>query len=637
MPEINDAGTIGGLEIANRAVFPAILMNYASDRGEVTERLIEHYRQLARGGYGLIISECTFPQFKGGIATRGLALYDDRFIPGLKRLANAVKQHGSLLGVQIFFDGAGRVFASDETVSIGPSNLSPWNGPFMRPMTEDDISVMVDDFATASGRAVACGADLIELHMGHAHLLGRFLSPYWNRREDQFGGDFQGRMRFPLLVLEAVRRAVGNRTPITARLCLSEMLEGGIDLPLAIEIGRALKAAGIDAIHTSAGTGTTPKGLASIFPTCFSEEAPFSSWARQFRKETGLTTIFAGKVSLPETAARLLEDGTADFVSIGRGGLADPAWPNKAIAGISPRPCIGCNQGCTDSLITRKEIICTVNPQLGFDREFASVAKLPDKPRIAVVGGGVAGINCAIGLADRGAQVVLFEENNRLGGNYHYSAIVPGKEQYARYTDYLIRSLNESSVEVRTGTRLAPEDPALDDFRTVFWAGGARTREWNGGTLACEVIRGEDCFEAPALQGASKSIAVIGAGQIGCDAALWLSGMGHKIALIDSNAEPLLSFAARRYDYEKTLEKYNVMMRFGLTATASPDANLALHQTDGKPVDMISPDIVVAATGRTPRIMDLFTDSTIRIGDAARPGTALDAIRQGVFHAAFYG
>jgi len=124
---------IGHLQVRNRTVFPPMLLNYATDRGEVSERLIEFYRRRAAGGFGLMITECCFVRYKGGISTRGLALYDDRFLPGLARLASAVQAEGSRLGVQIFFDGAGRTFASDETVSIGPSDLTPWNGPYMQP------------------------------------------------------------------------------------------------------------------------------------------------------------------------------------------------------------------------------------------------------------------------------------------------------------------------------------------------------------------------------------------------------------------------------------------------------------------------------------------------------------------------
>jgi len=128
---------IGHLQVRNRTVFPPMLLNYATDRGEVSERLIEFYRRRAAGGFGLMITECCFVRYKGGISTRGLALYDDRFLPGLARLASAVQAEGSRLGVQIFFDGAGRTFASDETVSIGPSDLTPWNGPYMQPMTQE--------------------------------------------------------------------------------------------------------------------------------------------------------------------------------------------------------------------------------------------------------------------------------------------------------------------------------------------------------------------------------------------------------------------------------------------------------------------------------------------------------------------
>ncbi|WP_144295328.1 FAD-dependent oxidoreductase [Rhodoligotrophos appendicifer] len=628
---IHEPGRIGSLTVPRRSVFPAMLMNYCSDRGEVTERLIGFYRRLARGGFGLIVTECIFPQFKGGIATRGLALYDDRFIPGFRRLAAAVHEEGALLGAQIFFDGAGRTFASEETVSIGPSDLTPWNGPFMRPMRHDDLEIMTADFAAASRRAIACGADLIELHMGHGHLLGRFASPYWNRREDEFGGLTDARMRFPLMVLAAVRDAVGDQVPITARFCLSEQIEGGIELPEAIAIGKILKRAGLDAIHTSVGTGTSPKGLASIFPTSFAAEAPFARWAAEFKRDVGITTIFAGKVTSHGTAERLLAEGAADFISVGRAALADPDWPSRTPD--QTVPCIGCNQGCTDSLISRKEIVCTVNPSLGFEAEFASVVAAKGQPRYGVIGAGPAGITCALALSDRGASVTLYDTAEEIGGLYRYCEKIPGKEQYGRYMTWLQERVQSSSIVLKLGPDAISAEEDAAGFDQLFWAGGSVPKQWPSEDLSIPVIDGWEFLDAPELLQGPRHVVVVGAGQIGCDAAIWLANIGHSVILCDRDDDPLGAFRARRFDYERALLGRMVTLHPSTEVVAKGGDTILLK--DCHEVSEQSTDIIITAVGRLSRTRPVFATQAIAIGDAARVGTALEAIRQGTFHGAF--
>ncbi|OFW44655.1 MAG: hypothetical protein A3J29_19305 [Acidobacteria bacterium RIFCSPLOWO2_12_FULL_67_14b] len=635
MATLATPGKIGSLTLPGRCVFAPILMQFATDRGEVTQRLVEFYRRLAGGGFALIVSECTFPQYKGGIATRGLALYDDRFVPGVARLAAAVHAEGARLAVQVFFDGAGRVFASDETVSIGPSDLAPFNGPSMRPMTDADIERMVADFASASRRAVDAGADLIELHMGHGHLLGRFVSPFWNRRDDAFGGSTDRRMRFPLMVVAAVREAVGGRAPITARLSMSERLDGGIEVPEAIEIGKRLKAAGIDGVHTTVGTGTTRLGLASIFPTSFAAEAPFASLASEFRQKTDLTTIFAGKVSLPETAERLLSENAADFISIGRAALADPDWPRHATRRTRYVPCIGCNQGCVDALLTRKEITCTVNPRVGFEGDFTTVRPFSHKPRFAVIGGGVAGIVAALGLAERQASVTLHEAAERLGGQYGCCERVPGKEQYGLYLAHLLERLSEADIDVRLGAAATAAD--VDGCEAVFWAGGAVPRPWDQGRLTVPVLSGWQCFDAPELQRGPQRVLVIGAGQVGLDAALWLAKQGHRVIVCDQQEDPLAGMSSRRHDYETAFAKASIALQCSALASGGVGGRVQLRQDPGGIESDVEVDAVVAAVGRMPRSRPSYLRNALAVGDANRVGTALDAIRQATFHAAFAG
>jgi 2,4-dienoyl-CoA reductase-like NADH-dependent reductase (Old Yellow Enzyme family) len=616
-----------------------MLLNFATDRGEVTERLTGFYQRCAAGGYGLVVTECTFVRFKGGISTRGIALYDDRFLPGVARLASAVHTEGSRLGVQIFFDGAGRTFASDETVSIGPSDLTPWGGPFMSPMTAEDILGMAEDFARAARLARQAGADLVELHMGHAHLLGRFLSPYFNRRDDEFGGSRDRRLHFPLLVVKRVLEETGGTLPVTARLSLTEQIPGGIDLEEAIGIVGALKSAGVSAVHTSAGTGTTPKGLASIFPTSFSPQAPFAELAKRMRRETGMQTIFAGKVVTPGEAQRLLDEGVADLISVGRAGLADPDWPNKATgSGQEPlTPCISCNQGCVDQLVSRKEITCTVNPLVGFEVETRSISKLSRRDRYLIVGGGVAGLSCAAALARRGASVTLYESGPELGGQYRWIRSVPGKEQFGLYLDYLVQLLAELEVEVRTGATLREdgmEAGAGSPPAATFWAGGAVPKPWQSGTLAVPIVDGWQAFESLANLNDAQ-VVVVGAGQVGSDVAMWLASRGNRVTVVDKLEDPLALMNSRQYDYRRTFEDMGISLATNSLAEGGEGSELHVRNLGNSEESLVHADTVVNATGRISRARPEFLSQAIAIGDGLRVGNALDAIRQGTFHGAW--
>jgi 2,4-dienoyl-CoA reductase-like NADH-dependent reductase (Old Yellow Enzyme family)/thioredoxin reductase len=608
-------------------------MNLASDRGEVTGRLIDHYRSLSAGGYGLVISECTFVQYKGGVSTRGLALHDDHLRPGLSLLARAVHQEGGKLGVQLFFDGAGRTFASDESKSIGPSDLSQWGGPQMRPMTEGDMERMTADFAAAATRAFEEGVDLIELHMAHGHLLGRFLSPHFNRRHDKFGGTTTGRLAFPLEVVAATRRAVGDQIPVTARLSLSEAIDGGLTLDEAITIGTRLKAAGIAAIHTSVGTGTTPEGQECIWPSSFSPEAPFAELAHQFKASTGLTTIFAGKVSSGESADELLRRGVADFISVGRAGLADPLWVGKYRRKLAPVPCIGCNQGCVDSQLARKEVSCTVNPMLGFEGLAAGARVLSTKPSVVVIGAGIAGLVSATGLARRGARVALFEASGQVGGQYRWASAAPGKQQYSRYLKYLERQAKELKVEMHVDAKTDEIQAAAHSAAHVVWAGGASPRRWEG-RISLPVFNGWECFASQLLSGSEKhELVILGAGQVGCDAALWCGQLGHRVILVDRAPDPIATLGARTNAYREALMQLKVTICTQTEVIPQDDGTVVLRSFAGTQDQVVQPAAVVAAIGRTPRPKPTYlTGRAFTVGDAVRPGTAADAVRQATFH-----
>lgn len=630
---LSSPGRLGGLRLGNRTVFPPVLTNFTSDRGEVSERVLDFYRRRAAGGYGLILSEACYVLPQGGVTTRGLALHDERFLPGLRRLADAIHLEGSHLGIQLFVDGAGFNYAPKESVTIGPSDLSRWDGPPMHPLTRGQIRSLVLDFALAASLAVRGGADLIELHMAHGHLLGRFLSPHFNRRDDEYGGTVSNRARFPMEVLRQARAAVGAAVPITCRLSLSERIPGGIEMPEAIAIVKELSAAGLDGVHVSIGAGTD-EGRANIFPTSFSPEAPFASSAASLRRATGSPVIFAGKVRTPAKAEELISTGCVDFVSVGRPGLADPDWPRKAM-GLDPNPlhpCIGCNQGCVDRLLATKEVSCTVNPWLGLERSSSTLSRLKQGSEYLVVGGGLAGLVLSSALADRGASVTLYEQERILGGQFRWAASVPGKQQYGEYLDYLISKLDSSRILVLTDRCPGPADLGGASQDQVFWAAGAVATPWQLPGLNIPVCAFSEIFDGSHKVGHDR-VLVLGAGQIGCDLALWLSAAGCSITLVDRRPEPLTDLGSRRHDYERELHAKRVDLRFGSDVVSGGAAEVHLAGRHG--MDVLQPDLIVAAIGRVARPRPPHLEQAVRVGDSLEPRTALEAVRESSFHGSF--
>jgi 2,4-dienoyl-CoA reductase-like NADH-dependent reductase (Old Yellow Enzyme family) len=578
------------------------------------------------------MTECCSVQFKGGVANRGLSLYDERFVPGLTRLAEAIHAEGAKLGVQLFYDGAGFDYAPDDTPKIGPSDLSAFNGPQMRPMDVEEIDRMAMSFGQAASLAVRANVDLVEVHMAHGHLLGRFLSPHFNLRRDRYGGSVEKRLRFPSLVVESVRASVGSQVPVTCRLSLSERLPDGMEIDEAIEVVQALVRVGIDAVHVSVGTGTD-LGRASIFPTCFSDEAPFAPLAGQLRRETGVRVIFAGKVVTADRASDLLRTGVADFVSVGRSGIADPEWANHALGLAGMRkvvPCVSCNQGCVDHLLQSREITCTVNPWVGFESEHARVGRASKTADFVIAGAGIAGLVLAMTLSRRGGRVTVFEQRQDPGGQYRWAGIAPGKEQYEKYLEYVLSEVTANAVQIVTDHAISKSDVAGLPTSHVYWAGGATPREWVPDGLAIPTMMGWSAFhQITSVRGVS--VAVVGAGQVGCDLALWIASQGASVTLIDQLSQPISGLGARRHDYLAHLMARQVRLQFDSRVVAG-EGNRLLWLSGTGESGHVEADLAVMALGRLAVPAPHFLAGAIGLGDCLRPTNALEAIRQATFH-----
>jgi 2,4-dienoyl-CoA reductase-like NADH-dependent reductase (Old Yellow Enzyme family) len=324
MPGLFDPITIGNLKLKNRIVMPPMANRMAGDDGAVLDRHIAHYAARAGAGVGLIVVEHAYIDRGGRAGETQLGIHDDRLIPGLRRLADAIRAGGAASAIQITHAGGRTTAAVAGGQPIAPSAVAdPLSGETPRTLTVPEIAALTSAFATAAWRAAEAGFDIIEIHGAHGYLLGQFLSPLTNRRTDRYGGDLNGRLTFAREVTDAVKGAVGKGFPLFYRLGADDLTPGGLHPEDGGQTARHLALAGIDVIDVSGGYGGTGRDR-------FTEQGFFVPLAETVRKAAGIPVIGVGNIHEAEYADRVIREGRIDMAAVGRALLADPLWALKA-------------------------------------------------------------------------------------------------------------------------------------------------------------------------------------------------------------------------------------------------------------------------------------------------------------------
>ncbi len=474
---ITAPGRIGTLHLKNRMVVSAMGVNLAEADGSCGERITAFHERQARGGVGLVVlgvAGVAWPH--GGNQPRQIAISEDRHIPGLRGLADAVHQHGAKVAVQLHH--AGLVAAQDSREGRPlwvPSFPAPARSdleqgmldtelremfdtaapaPQLHVMTQDDIRTLVEKFAAAAVRARSAGIDAIEIHGGHGYIISEFLSPATNQRDDDYGGSLENRARLLLEIIAAIRARVGSEFPLWVKLDSGEFGKAeGITLSDAIATAKLVAASGADAINVSAYHDVSVGALHSESNIPHTPERLVAN-AIAIKNAVPVPVITAGRIE-PESADRHIAAGDFDFIALGRKVLADPDLPNKMVAGTPEhiRPCVYC-YCCVTRIYLLQPVKCAVNPETASERERALIAT--DRPRhIAVIGGGPGGMEAARRLALRGHRVSLFESGKRLGGTLQFASIAyPPNE---RLLNWLSAQIRQSAVEVHLNTTATVE------------------------------------------------------------------------------------------------------------------------------------------------------------------------------------
>jgi 2,4-dienoyl-CoA reductase-like NADH-dependent reductase (Old Yellow Enzyme family)/thioredoxin reductase len=624
-----EPGGIGSLELKNRIVMPPMATNYASKDGEVTDRQIDYYVERAKGGVGLIIVEISCvdsPVGKG--MTRQICIDDDKFIPGLKNLANGIKQHGARAAIQLHH--AGRQTSSKVTghQPVAPSPIAMAEGEQPRPLTIKSIETLIERFAEAAERAKEAGFEGVEIHGAHGYLISQFLSPLSNHRQDAYGGSVEKRARFLIDVIKSARSKVGKNFPLWCRLSAMEMgVDGGITPEETQIVAKLAEEAGADAIHVSAHQVGPARRPPMAQPPC-----SFVPYAQAIKEVVSVPVIAVGRIP-PELAEDVIRDGKADFISIGRQLLVDPYLPRKVQWGEieDVKPCICCLT-CLDSMSwSREGVRCVVNPTLGRERE--SELKPVKSPRkVVVVGGGPGGMEAARVAALRGHEVVLFDEGEKLGGQLILAAKPPFKDTLETFRQYLDGQINKLPIELRLRQKfttnmvkqLKPDD-------VILAAGVKPLIPQIPGIESKKVIQASEV-----LMGAETgdTVAVIGGELVGCETALFLVERGKKVTIMRRGKE--LATKVHRLIREPMLSrlKYKgVTILTGVKYQEIIDAGVVISTATGEK-KVIEADTVVLAAGSTPNnelaaALKGKVDRVLLVGDCVEPRSIMEALEEG--------
>ncbi|MCL6571035.1 MAG: FAD-dependent oxidoreductase [Bacillus sp. (in: Bacteria)] len=625
-------GKIGKLELKNRVIFPPMGTSLPDVGGFVSQKLIDYHVARAKGGCGLNIIEIAsiHPTSKG---SRTLGIYNDAFLPGMTRLASAIKEAGGKACLQLWH--AGRQTNSSVTGMpiVSPSSIPcPLCQEMPHVLTKTEIHELVEAFGDASLRAEKAGFDAIELHGAHGYLIAQFMSGYSNDREDEYGGNFKNRMRFPVEVILNIRKKVGPDYPIIFRVSADEMVAKGIKIMEAKEIAIVMEAAGVNAVHVSIGVYQTLQYTVPPIdlPVAFNVDN-----AMKIKEVVTIPVIAVDRINDPILAEKILDERKADFISIGRGQLADPEFVNKAARNEfdSIVKCIACNQGCVDRIFTMGlPISCLRNPACGNESEFA-FKPVDKKKRVLVIGGGPGGLEAATTMKRRGHDVILCEKDSHLGGQFYLAGVVPRKQEMMAAALQMGELAKIAGVEIRLQTLVNREIiNEINPDEIVLATGVIPVIPNIVGIFKNHVVLAHDVLSGEVSTG--SKVAIIGGGLVGLEVAELLAEQHKEVTVIEMADDIVkdMGFLRKAFTLEY-VQKEGIQIFKDTLCTEIKDLSILIEK-EGKQIDLVGINSVVIAAGAMP---NNEMEETIKamnipyhvIGDARKPRKALEAIWEG--------
>ena len=616
---------IGKTTVKNRIFMPPLSTNLA-DKGYVTDALVEHYSNRARGGVGLIVTEVTTVEPTYTYLPGDMSIYDDSYIPGWKKLVDAVHKYDTKILSQLFHPAYMAFPVPGTPQLIAPSNVGPYYAKSApRAVTVEELHVLVRQFGEAALRFKKAGGDGVEIQCAHAHgLLGGFLTPLYNKRTDEYGGDINGRLRLTLEVIREVRKQCGDDFIIDVRISGDEYSEGGLTLNDMIYVSKQLEKEGVDFLHVSGGN-TIKRG--SSMPAPGTSPAPHAHASEEIRKHVHIPVATVARINEPWVAEELIADGKADICMIGRANLCDSEFANKAREGRTDdiRPCIGCGR-CLTGIMFGKPIACTVNPSV----ETNDIDEADVKKKILVIGGGPAGMEAAYVAKKRGHEVVLCEKEKELGGLLRLAAVPISKQELCKVIKFMARRLNNEGIDVRTGCEVTPQMLA-DEFKDyeIICSTGAKPKEIEAFKQFKQTMTADDILSGRKFPG--RKIVILGGGSVGCETADYLAPLindlfpaNRDVTVIEMTGS-LMTGEGGAAKSRLTQRLMSKGVKLLLNAQVKKvDESTITYEQDGEEHTIKDADTLVFAVGYTPTKVEY--ENAHYIGDCGKVGNLKDAI-----------
>ena len=623
---------IGKMDIPNRLIVSAMVMNFCNSDGTATEKFAAYHEAKAMGGWGLIITEDYAVDPRGKGFTNIPGLWEDRQIESHFKFTERIHKCGSKIVAQIYHAGRQTNHLVIGMPPVAPSPIPcPSNQEIPHELTIREIREIVGKFGDCALRAKKAGFDGVEVHGAHGYLIAQFMSPYSNKRTDEYGGGLMNRMRFPLEIISDIRAKAGNDFPVIFRISGDEFVPGGRTIEDTKSIALLLEHAGIDAIHVSAGVYASTE---AIIPPAAVRHGWITDFAAEVKKVVSIPVITVGRINDPIMAETIIASGKADFVAMGRASLADPALPNKAASGRFDdiNYCIGCLQGCIGNLFGGRPGTCLVNPAIGMESEF-TIKPAKNRKKVFVAGGGPAGMEASMVAAQRGHEVHLYEKTDRLGGQYAIGAMPPNKGEIDMFIVWQYNQMKKYGVKIHFNAELTADIVEKESPDAVIVAtGGEPFVPDIPGKDKPNVVNANDVLLGRVDVG--HRVIVIGGGMVGSETADHLANHGKEVTIVEMLPQIAKDEeAAVRYFLMKDLKEKGVRIYTNAHVMEILDDGI-VADTDGVKNTICPADTIVMALGA--KSVDILTEQLkgkvpqiLTIGDALKVRKALEAVAEG--------